>query len=503
MTDFITDYINFHPVKTQRGLEILTGAIPWLIIISLFVGSYFVPVVVAYAVIAFNIYWLYRSISMSLNAISGYLNIKATEKVDWFAKLQEDPKTKDEWKKIYHVVLICNVKEKMETLRRTFDSLANQNLPKEQIILVLAMEKREEEAPEKSAILTKEYKDKFKMVLTTYHPLVPGETIGKHSNEAYAAKEVKRILVDEKKIPIENITITTGDADGLFPSQYFSLLTYKFLTTTDREYKFFQAPQFCFNNIDKVTPPVRIAELGTGIFQLAGLKKYSKRYFVVSTYTTSLVLLEKIGYWDVDSIPEDWHVNLKAYFTLHGKVEIIPLFLIITIDAAQSTTAWKTIVNRYKQVQRQTWGATDVPYVIKQFFLHPEIPLWDRILKVTFVFESHFLWSANWFLLTVGANLPTFLNQPFARTTLGFNLSRMSSLILTLCLFGLMTIIAVNILLDVKKKRKVLAFLHPFTYLQWILLPVTGFFLSSLPGLESQTRLMLGKYIEYRVTEKV
>jgi hypothetical protein len=44
------------------------------------------------------------------------------------------------------------------------------------------------------------------------------------------------------------------------------------------------------------------------------------------------------------------------------------------------------------------------------------------------------------------------------------------------------------------------AILSPF---EFILLPIVGFFFSALPGLDAHTRLMLGKYIEYRVTEKV
>ncbi|HCC84687.1 MAG TPA: hypothetical protein DEP87_03325, partial [Candidatus Pacebacteria bacterium] len=39
--------------------------------------------------------------------------------------------------------------------------------------------------------------------------------------------------------------------------------------------------------------------------------------------------------------------------------------------------------------------------------------------------------------------------------------------------------------------------------LEFLLLPIIGFFFSALPGLDAHTRLMLGKYIEYRVTEKV
>ena len=39
--------------------------------------------------------------------------------------------------------------------------------------------------------------------------------------------------------------------------------------------------------------------------------------------------------------------------------------------------------------------------------------------------------------------------------------------------------------------------------LEFLLMPVAGFFFSALPGLDAHTRLMLGKYLEYRVTEKV
>jgi len=39
--------------------------------------------------------------------------------------------------------------------------------------------------------------------------------------------------------------------------------------------------------------------------------------------------------------------------------------------------------------------------------------------------------------------------------------------------------------------------------LEFILMPIAGFFFSALPGLDAHTRLMLGRYIEYRITEKV
>ena len=43
---------------------------------------------------------------------------------------------------------------------------------------------------------------------------------------------------------------------------------------------------------------------------------------------------------------------------------------------------------------------------------------------------------------------------------------------------------------------------HIYMVLQWILLPLTIIIFGALPGLESQTRLMLGKYMGFWVTPK-
>ena len=40
------------------------------------------------------------------------------------------------------------------------------------------------------------------------------------------------------------------------------------------------------------------------------------------------------------------------------------------------------------------------------------------------------------------------------------------------------------------------------SYVQWIGLPIIGILFSNLPALDAQTRLLTGRYLEYRVTEK-
>jgi len=353
-------------------------------------------------------------------------------------------------------------------------------------------------AHERAEYLLKKYKNKFKKITATFHPLLPGETIGKHSNEAYAAKTIKKILVDEEKTPIGNILITTSDIDCVFPPQYFSLLTYKFSTSKNPFNEFFQAPLFMYNNISRVPFMIRLPAIVGGIYFLSILQKYSKRFVNFSTYSLSLKLLDEVGYWDLDVIPEDAHLFYKCFFAKQGDIAVVPLFLPINIDAAEAESKWKTYYNSYQQNKRWAWGVVDIPYIVKNFFLHPEIPLWNKISRLSLALEWHFAWSTSWFLITLGATIPTVLNSAFARTALGYNLPRTSSLILTICMLGLVAITVYDLLLRKKLKH----FFNPFTYLQWFLLPVVGLIFGALPGLESQTRLMLGKYLGYHVTEK-
>lgn len=504
MNERINEYMRYHPVRTQRGLEIVSGAIPWLVIVFLFVGSFFIPETVAYGILAFNVYWLYRSLQLAINATAGYLNVRATEKIDWRAKLRWDTRTKGKYLGVHHIIIIPNVKEPLTTLERNIKSLLAQNFPLKNIIVVLAMEERAREVDsEKATVLIRRYRRYFGDLLVFWHPLMPGETIGKHSNNTYAARQVKTFLVDKKKVDIKKILVTTCDADTVFPNQYFSLLTYKFLTTVNRFRQFYQAPLFMYNNIHRVPFLVRVPAIVGGVHYLSTLTKSSGRFMNYSAYSTSLSMLDEVGYWDVDVIPEDWHINLKSYFHFGGDVGTVPMYLPVYIDAAESTTRWKTYKNSYEQVKRWAWGIVDVPYVVKNFFQHPEISFWDKFIKISLTLEWHFTWSTAWFLITLGALIPTFVNPAFSRTTLGYNLSRASGLILTICLIGVLSITVIDVLLSPQRKHKFLAFLHPVTYLQWLFLPVFGFFFGSLPGLESQTRLMLGKYIEYKVTEKV
>jgi len=214
-------------------------------------------------------------------------------------------------------------------------------------------------------------------------------------------------------------------------------------------------------------------------------------------------MVDGVGYWHTNIIPEDWHIFLQCFFHNQGKVEVDPIFLPTSVDAPEGRTYLGSLKSRYEQCKRHAWGATDIPYAIKQAFKHPEIPVGTKIFRIYKLIETHIIWSTNWFILTLGAWIPALVNPVFKQTALGYNLPRISRIILTTCLLFLFIMIALDYSLRPKKPKGLPRWESALEYLQWVLMPVAALFMSVLPGLDSQTRLMLGKRLEYRVTEKL
>jgi len=492
-----------HEQKVQRFLEILPGALTWLVILFPVVGSFFIPRVVAYFILSFYVFWLYRSFKMAILGIRGYCDIRTSEQINWKARYERERKRGDlDWDEVFHVILIPNAGESVEKLSQNLDSLKNQTLDRKKLFVVLAMEERVSGSDEVARALLEKYNGVFGRLWVTFHPNnIPGEIVGKASNEAWAARQAKKKLLHEG-FDLKMLTLTSCDADATFHPKYFEALTYFFATNPQRYRRFWQAPILGYNNLWRVPAPIRVVEVVGITLRLADLQDPSKLFFNYSCYSTSFSMVDEIGYWDTDIIPEDWHLFLQAFFALKGAVEVEPIFLPTAIDAPQARTYAKSLLNRYRQCKRHAWGVTDIPYAVKQFFQHPEIPFAARFFRIFKLFESHLLWPTNWFLITLGASIPPFLNPAFSQTCLGQNLPRMSQTIMTISLLGLGAIILLDAALRPPRPRDVSWWVVPTYYLQWLLLPVATFFMSSLPALESHTRLMWGRYLEYYVTEK-
>ena len=136
MTPFFLKIFTRYPVKTRRLLELFPGFISWTLILFPLWGGIFFPVFLAYFIVFFDVYWLYKSLSLTVTAFIASNKIKAAEKINWIEKAKELP----DFTKMSHVIVIPNFKERVHKLRETLETVAHQTFPAKRIYVVLAME---------------------------------------------------------------------------------------------------------------------------------------------------------------------------------------------------------------------------------------------------------------------------------------------------------------------------------------------------------------------------
>lgn len=484
-------------IYSSRFAEIVITLSTWAVVTVPLWLSPFHPAIVAYGIIAFDLNFLRLATVNAIRTIVAYRKIGQAQLVD-FNKLIKERKRAEG---IQHLVVIPCYKESVEKISETIRCVVENEYPwKPNLHVVLGFEKREDEAVEKERLLQELFQDKIEIV-ATYHELSSNEIPGKASNQTWAVRKVVESMVMPRNYNVLSTLITICDADSKLPKNYFSYLTYAFLTDEDRQYHFYWAPVLLYNNFWKLPFFVRMQASLSSIYRLASLED-KDNLIQISTYSMSLKLVQDVGYWDVDIIPEDWHMHLQAYFLYGTKVRTIPMYTMINGDAVYAGSMARTFVSRYEQEKRWAWGVSDIAYSWSKLWTTPHIPFLPKFRKVLYLGINHLLWPTSFFILTVFATITPIINPVFKRSVMGFILPQISGLILTLGSSMLVIYTIVDIMvrnkLDIKTKPHNVIIL----VLQWYILPVVSLFLSAVPALDAHTRLLLGKKIVYKVTEK-
>jgi hypothetical protein len=489
-----------------RLLECFPLCAALIIISSLVWGPLLAPMPFIFAILAFHVYWLWRALINGASAFKGYILLNRYKNTDWRAKFEiarAGGKVPFAWAEIRHIVIIPNYTEGIDKLRMGLDSIAASPVA-QQIVAVLAMEEREGAAARvKAATLVEEYAGKIGRVFPTFHPYgLPGEVVGKSSNENWAARRATERLIDVEGGDITAYTITSCDVDTVFRADYFPCLAYHFATNPHRYLRFWQGPIFYYNNIWHVPAPARLQHALSGMTHLGRLSRsFFRMVFPQSTYSLSLKMAHDVGFWDPDIVPEDWHMFLKCYYALGGKVDTETMYTPIYMDGIRSKTYFRTFANYYDQNRRHAWGCSDIPYAACQFIDHPEIPFFARFRRLWSLVESHILWSTQWWLITAGRTIP------FALMAIGLvELPEWYKFVDKWLLVPTGGTLLLMIILDTmsrpKRPAKWPIWLFPVQYAQWFLMAFITFWTSAMPGLDAQARLAIGKRLEYRVTEK-
>ncbi|MDD5433029.1 MAG: hypothetical protein PHO70_08655, partial [Candidatus Omnitrophica bacterium] len=210
-----TDLENPKERRIYRFLEMIIGITSLLILFLAVLFSWKLPILVAFFIIIYDIYFLLRTIYFAFYLKDGYSKMKKNEKESWLKKLEELERPQnginiESYKDIYHLVILPTFREPIEVVKTTMNCLVKNDYPKEKMIVVFACEEADRENAEIiSSEVKRDYGDKFFKFLITFHPSdIAGEIAGHGANDAWASKEAKK-LIDELKIPYENIIVSS------------------------------------------------------------------------------------------------------------------------------------------------------------------------------------------------------------------------------------------------------------------------------------------------------
>lgn len=495
------NFVIKHETFIERLLEIFPGAVTWLALTSPIWLSFTLPFAVAYLILLADVYWLLSALKIGVLILIGYKKMMWAEKQDWLKLLKKDfPK---DFQKIYHLILIPTYKEALYILQPNLNGILSSDYPKDKIFLAVGFEERDD--PKKIKETTKYLKkieNKVSGVFTTIHPYgLPGEVAGQGSNKNWM---IKHILAQLKKrgIKIEDVFVTTLDADFIIHRQFLAGALHKYLSLPEsqRDKRSFTGVFLYHNNYWQTPAPMRLMASGTSFWQLSEMVG-SDKYMNYSSMSISLKALLDIGLWIPDKVNDDNGFYWKAYFHFNGNYRVIPHFLPISGDAVQDTTLLKTFQNQYLQIKRWAYGVEHIPFIVKEYF-RKEIDFWDKTDKLLFKIWGDLKWGFLAIFVTFGSILIPLVNPSYKASVLSINLPIISSWILTAAFFGLFATIFVHERVVPKRPRNWSLFTRVWSYIQWLLVPIILITISSLPAIDAQTSLMFGKKLEFRVTNK-
>jgi hypothetical protein len=541
---------------SHRLLEIIPGLVTWCLILAMIPAAIFYPMGLGVFVLCFDFYWMYRAIVLAVSVAISFRRVRRVMAVDWRQRaftLSDPQKRYDELavliervavrireleasgnklaahggrrqlarlvrerhslgrlialdeplpdpRRLWHVALIPTYTEPYEKLYETVRALAATDYPCEMRMVAIITRETDLQGRENVAKLREAFSGQFRHFFHILDPLEPGVVVGKSSAMAYGGRWLYRELVGLGFDP-KQIVVTDLDSDYRCHKQYFGYLTYKFITDHNRFRRLYQPVPMFHNNLWQCPLPVRLVAVGSTHVQM-WRHLTPERLVSFSSYAVSLQTVHEVDYWATDAIPEDSRFYWKSFFRYSGQFRAEPLFIPMYGDAVRARSYPRSLIQQYTQIRRWAWGITDIPYFIDNAFAHSEIPLRERITRLFNLWLDHINWAVAPFIMIGGAALPGILNETFREATFGQQLPIYAAWLLTGAMGSLLVLMFVEDQLAPPRPAEWGIGMKIVSWLQWLFLPVVGVIFTNLPALDAQTRLLAGRYLEYRVTEK-
>ncbi len=541
--------------RDQRLLEVIPAILTWATLIGMVVFSIFTPIAVAIFIIAFDIYWIHRTIFISYYSIKAYRRLKNDQKIDWFARIegvadlvayqkevftriktnkkllrktpfaherktlrreikQDKELTKElatfkqedmmPWEDVVHVVMLPTATEGPENIDPALAAIKSSHYPNEKIIILLATEEREdpEKREHKVNTLRQKYAGVFQDFIVSVHKVADGEMKCKASNTTYAAKKLQKYL-DDREVDYKRVVLSNFDCESVAHPEYFGALTYAYITEKDRLQRAYQPIPLYHNNLWDTNAFVRVIVTSSSFWHM--FQSTRREMVTFSSHAEPFDTLVKVNFWPVNMISEDSIIYWKGYSYFNGDYAVKPLYTPVSMDAVLASSYWGTVVNQYKQKRRWAYGIENFPIIMRAIWSNQKIYLREK-LKIAFeMLEGHHSWATAPLMLALLGWLPLiFGGAEFRQLTIASNLPIVTRTLMTMAMGGLIISIGLSFLLLPPRPEHHSRKKYIYMATQWFLVPIIAPLLGALPAIESQTRILLKKYFtEFWVTEKV
>ncbi len=521
-----------------RFFEILPGLLSYAAVALLFILSLISPVLGAIYLLVVVATTFVKAIATAFRTVQGYKVVQRAKRVDWRKRLEdlEDPheayerlrdQTNDSYDfqehvqnlrllsavegksepkphQIYHAVIMTAYNEGLATLVPSVEAVRDSTFPNERIIYVLAYEERGGGEMEQTAKeLKKQFRGVFKDFILVKHPDgLKGEIMGKGPNLTYAGEHLAK-YVEDRHITKENVIVTSLDSDNRVSKKYFDYVAYEFLVRPDRQHYSYQPVSLFTNNIWDASAPMRVIAMSNSFFNIIStMRPHLLRNF--ASHSQPLAALIGMDFWSKRTIVEDGHQYWRSLFYFEGKYDVVPIRVPIYQDAVIEETFVRTLKAQFVQLRRWDYGASDVAYVGAYLFSKqrkmPFLPLFAKFMRLL---DGHVTLAMMAPIVAFGGWVPMLLNLG-SRGAVAWNLPNVVGWIQTIAAVGLIITVVMSLQILPKKPEKYKRKRHFFMVLQWVLMPVVAIVYQSAAAFYSQTRLMLGKYMEkFDVTRKV
>lgn len=523
--------------RQYRFFEMLPAILSYGSIIILIVLSLIDPLWASAYLLLVIITVIVKAIGIALHTITGRRRLDQAQKVNWHNRLAalEDPEKSFEKiehahyrqfgfhqhqenlrliaaagdtfpkpSQLYNAVIIAAYNESYDVLDPTLQSVIDTHYDNKRLIIVLAYEERGGMTIQAT---TRKLEEKYGHLVHAFHLVehpddMPNEVIGKGGNITYAGRYLKYWL-DSQHIRYEDVIVTTLDSDNRPHPSYFDYVTYEYIVHENRKHLSYQPISLFLNNIWDAPAPMRVIATGNSFWNIiSSMRPHTLRNF--ASHSQPMDALVEMDFWSTRTIVEDGHQYWRSYFYFGGNYSVTPIYVPIYQDAVLSDTYGKTLKAQFVQLRRWAYGASDVPFVATHIFnRNRNVPFLPSIARLIRLLDGHVTLASVSILVAFGGWVPLFINPEASHSVAAHQLPEVISIFQRFAMVGLFVTVFLAFKMLPPRPERYKRHRTVGMLLQWVLMPVTAVVYSAFSAFYSQTRLMLGKYLDkFDVTEK-